>query len=246
MQYDIFETMLVSNNKIFILNHHLHRMLKSAEILNFNTFNLLSKFKIFFDSSFSYFVNKNIKLTSLTLDKFKKIDNLWFNFQDFSKMLGLESMELDNKNYILKLILKCDGNLIYEVLQLNKFANSNIIISKNIINSNNIFLYHKTTNRNIFKDSVGDIQLNKCFDYIYFNEKHELTQGSRSNIIIKFNGSYLTPNVKSGLLRGTLSKLLLDSKICKETIIYMEDLLNAEKIFCVNSVRGILQVNLQE
>ena len=104
------------------------------------------------------------------------------------------------------------------------------------VNSTNPFLYHKTSIRLPFPKEV--------FDEICINEKGELTEGTFTNIGVQLNGTIYTPPLKCGLLNGiTRQKLLRDGKI-KEKVLYPSDLQNAEKIFCFNSVRGIVEVTL--
>ena len=104
------------------------------------------------------------------------------------------------------------------------------------VNSTNPFLYHKTNIRLPFPKEV--------FDEICINEKGELTEGTFTNIGVQLNGTIYTPPLKCGLLNGiTRQKLLRDGKI-KEKVLYPSDLQNAEKIFCFNSVRGIVEVTL--
>ena len=104
------------------------------------------------------------------------------------------------------------------------------------VNSANPFLYHKTSIRLPFPKDV--------FDEICVNEKGELTEGTFTNIGIQLNGTIYTPPIECGLLNGvTRQKLLREGKI-KEKILYPSDLQNAEKIYCFNSVRGIVEVTL--
>jgi para-aminobenzoate synthetase/4-amino-4-deoxychorismate lyase len=106
------------------------------------------------------------------------------------------------------------------------------------VNSANPFLYHKTSIRLPFPKDV--------FDEICVNEKGELTEGTFTNIGVQLNGTIYTPPVECGLLNGvTRQKLLRDGKI-KEKILYPSDLQNAEKIYCFNSVRGMIEVELCE
>ena len=104
------------------------------------------------------------------------------------------------------------------------------------VNSANPFLYHKTSIRLPFPKDV--------FDEICVNEKGELTEGTFTNIGLQLNGTIYTPPIECGLLNGvTRQKLLREGKI-KEKILYPSDLQNAEKIYCFNSVRGIVEVTL--
>ena len=106
------------------------------------------------------------------------------------------------------------------------------------VNSANPFLYHKTSIRLPMPKDV--------FDEIGINEKGEITEGTFTNIGVQLNGTIYTPPIQCGLLNGiTRQKLLRDGKI-KEKILYPSDLKNAEKIYCFNSVRGMVEVELNE
>lgn len=142
---------------------------------------------------------------------------------------------------ILRLLLNKNGEITEEYKPLIKSKTNKISISRIKTNSQNEFLYHKTTYRPWYYDSYKKIANGEIYDEIFFNEKGELTEGARSNIILQINGKLYTPPVKCGLLDGIFKKSM---KNVSEKILYKKDLENAEKIFCVNSVRGIVEVKL--
>ena len=84
------------------------------------------------------------------------------------------------------------------------------------------------------------------YDEIFFNEKGELAEGSRSNIILDLNGKLYTPPISSGILNGIYRQKLISEGKCIEKILYLNDIFNADNIYCVNSVRGMKKVVLQE
>jgi len=53
-----------------------------------------------------------------------------------------------------------------------------------------------------------------------------------------------TPPVECGLLAGTFRAKLLEQGKIKEKVLYPSDLEKAEKIFCFNSVRKMVEVEL--
>lgn len=71
-----------------------------------------------------------------------------------------------------------------------------------------------------------------------------MTEGARSNIILQISGKLFTPPICCGLLNGIYRQKLLDNGKCEEKILYKSDIERAEKIFCVNSVRGMVEVKL--
>lgn len=145
---------------------------------------------------------------------------------------------------ILRILLNKNGELSYEYKDLTYSQTNKIAISPIIISSNNNLMYHKTTFRPWFYESYAKIKNGEIYDEIFFNENNELTEGARSNIIVKINSNYYTPPLCCGLLNGIYRQKLINEGFCKEKILYKKDLLNCEKIFCINSVRGMVEVEL--
>lgn len=143
---------------------------------------------------------------------------------------------------MLRILLNRDGEIKTELKKITPAKTSKIAISPIIQNSKNEFLYYKTTYRPWYYDSFQRIKNGEIYDEIFFNEKGELTEGARSNIVLQINGNLYTPPVQCGLLNGVFRQELLKNNKCTEKILYKKDLEKAEKIFCVNSVRGMVEV----
>ena len=58
------------------------------------------------------------------------------------------------------------------------------------------------------------------------------------------DGKLYTPPVSCGLLNGTYRQKLLEEGKLIEKVLYPEDLQTADKIFCFNSVRKMVEVQL--
>lgn len=145
---------------------------------------------------------------------------------------------------MLRILLDKDGKFQTELKEIKPSKAFKIQISPIVQNSKNEFLYYKTTYRPWYFDSFQKIKNGEVFDEIYFNEKGELTEGARSNIVLQIDRKQFTPPVSSGLLNGIYRQKLLDNGECEEKILYKSDIERAEKIFCVNSVRGMVEVKL--
>ncbi len=116
------------------------------------------------------------------------------------------------------------------------------IISEKRINKDNIYLYHKTTNRNFYDDEhANQTAKHNCDEVLFLNEDNEITEGSRTNVFIKKDGTLLTPPVECGLLPGTLRAELLSSGQAMESVLTLNDLKSADQIYLGNSVRGLLK-----
>ena len=104
------------------------------------------------------------------------------------------------------------------------------------ISSANPFLYHKTT--------IREAKPKDYFDIIGINERGEITEGTYTNIAIEKDGKLYTPPISCGLLGGTYREKLIETGMMEEKILYPDDLKQAEKIFCFNSVRKLVEVEL--
>jgi branched-subunit amino acid aminotransferase/4-amino-4-deoxychorismate lyase len=76
------------------------------------------------------------------------------------------------------------------------------------VSSAEIFLYHKTTQRQINEAARQSCQ--ECDDGLLWNECGELTESCIANIVVEMDGNLLTPPVDSGLLPGVFRAWLLD------------------------------------
>jgi len=103
------------------------------------------------------------------------------------------------------------------------------------VNSDNIYLYHKTTRRQFFEEELRSSS--GGMDVILWNENGYLTETTSANLVLLKNGRYLTPDVSCGLLAGTFRNHLLEKKIIEEARLKIEDLFDSDKIFRINSVR---------
>jgi para-aminobenzoate synthetase/4-amino-4-deoxychorismate lyase len=112
----------------------------------------------------------------------------------------------------------------------------NYIKIGSIVNTSNPFLYHKTTVREQMPMDV--------YDEIRINELGQITEGTFTNIGAQFGNVIYTPPVKCGLLNGILRQIKLEKGEICEKVLYLEDLKKADKIWCFNSVRGFVEVNL--
>lgn len=143
---------------------------------------------------------------------------------------------------ILRLLLSKKGAVEEEYFPLEEAKVDFIEISSTPVNSAQSLLRHKTT----YRPWYDSVDTNVIYDRIFFNEKEELTEGTRTNIILKIGGKLYTPPVECGLLAGIFRQDMLKKGLVKEKILYKKDLLNAEKIYCANSVRGLKEVRLND
>ncbi len=154
----------------------------------------------------------------------------------------------------LRLLLHKNGNITLTPSEMKIIASEtvwNISVATEIMQSKNLFLYHKTTNRDFYDAPRTHMQnraeqegREKIDEVIFQNEKGEITEGSFTNIFVKMNGELKTPSIESGLLPGTLRQSLIEQGKAKEQILTLKDLQSAEEIYVGNSVRGLIKAKL--
>jgi len=149
------------------------------------------------------------------------------------------------KQYKIRLLLDREGNIESESLEVSPVEGVQyVVISKYKMNSDDVFLYHKTTNRIIYDAEYSSFAARGYFDVIFLNTRGEFTEGAISNLIIQKDEELYTPPVSSGLLAGICRGNLLKKRIIKEKVIFRKDLASADKVFLCNSVRGLVEVKI--
>ena len=114
--------------------------------------------------------------------------------------------------------------------------------------SDDLFLRHKTSIRSRYDAAWRAAEAQGAFDTLHFNERGELTEGGRSNVIVRLGGRWYTPPLACGLLPGVMRGVLLDAPAwdIRERVITRAMLENAEDIVVCNSLRGPLRAYLDQ
>ncbi|MBN1384373.1 MAG: aminodeoxychorismate synthase component I [Elusimicrobia bacterium] len=151
--------------------------------------------------------------------------------------------------YKVRLLLSVDGKIFISFKKIEKTSKRKflkIALSKLRIDSENKFLYHKTTLRKIYDVEYKKHCKSGYFDVLFRNNLGEITEASRGNIFIKTNGKYITPPVKCGLLPGVFRQnfIEINRENVEEKVITINDVKNADKIFFTNSVVGMKEVKI--
>ncbi len=103
------------------------------------------------------------------------------------------------------------------------------------------FIWHKTTRRQAYKFFTPQPP---HFDTLLFNEAGDITEFTIGNVAILMGGQWLTPSLASGLLPGVMREMLLKNHVLKESHIPVTALKQADGIMLINSVRGLVPVQL--
>lgn len=171
-----------------------------------------------------------------------------FPFEEASlkrKLLSLAS-GLPPAPHRVRLLLDRQGNINCEAKPYAESPDKTepaACLAKRPVASDNVFLYHKTTNRRVYDQAIA---LRPGYDeVILWNEKGEVTEFCAANIIVDLDGQMLTPSVNCGLLPGTYRDWLLKKGAIKEQAIKTDMLRQCRRIYLCNSVRKMREVRIE-
>jgi len=81
---------------------------------------------------------------------------------------------------------------------------------------------------------------------LFFNERGEVTEGGRSNLLYKLGDRWYTPPLHVGILPGVMRSVLLSDPTwaVTERIIHMDELTQVQEIALCNALRGVMPATL--
>jgi para-aminobenzoate synthetase/4-amino-4-deoxychorismate lyase len=101
-------------------------------------------------------------------------------------------------------------------------------------------LFHKTTERQFYagvKASQPELQ-----DVVMWTERGQVTESTIANVVVRIGDAWVTPTASVGLLPGVFRAHLLATGVVREGEVSKSDLLAAEDVYLVNSVRGWMRL----
>jgi para-aminobenzoate synthetase/4-amino-4-deoxychorismate lyase len=146
--------------------------------------------------------------------------------------------------YRMRLLLNADGTVDIRTASMSDSLPSpvRLLLAKQPMQSQDVFLRHKTTLRRRYDLAWQAAEKNDAFDTLFVNEKSQVTEGGRSNLFVCREGQWLTPPLSEGVLPGIMRGLLLDDPTmnAREAVLTLDDLRVAEHIMVCSSLRGSL------
>ncbi|AIS61108.1 aminodeoxychorismate synthase component I [Listeria ivanovii] len=141
-----------------------------------------------------------------------------------------------------RVLLHSDGSTKFELTEISaKSSPITASLASKPVLANDPFLYHKTTNRTIY----NNLKNTHTDETLLWNENGELTEFINGNIVLGIKNHLLTPPLSSGLLPGTMRASLLAEKKIFEQTLTKRDLLEADFVWLINSVRGFVAVEIK-
>ena len=101
-----------------------------------------------------------------------------------------------------------------------------------------------TTDRRIYDAALAEARAAGADEAILWNERGELTEGTRTNLVLEIGGERLTPARECGLLGGIFRHSLLERGKVREAVLTRDDLSRARRVLLVNSLRGWIPAEL--
>jgi para-aminobenzoate synthetase/4-amino-4-deoxychorismate lyase len=121
-----------------------------------------------------------------------------------------------------------------------------IRVSSSRIDARDPLLFHKTTRRALYDGERARLGAGTtCDEVIFLNQDGLVSEGAISNLFIARHGRLLTPALGAGLLPGTLRAALIETGRAFEADLTLEDLTNARRLYCGNSLRGLVESRIQ-
>ncbi len=161
------------------------------------------------------------------------------SIQNLRERLQTLTTTFTEKTYKVRLQLSAQGDIEVSASPLHPLPRPlRVKLAMFPIEPDNPFLRHKTTLRTHYEAARRDHP--QADDVILWNRRGELTESTIANLVLVMGEEKLTPAASSGLLPGTLREELLQQGVLREAILPKEALFQADAIYLINSVRGIM------
>lgn len=146
----------------------------------------------------------------------------------------------------MRLLLDRDGSAEVDSVEIRETSCENrpyrACVAPLPVSSDNVFLYHKTTERSMYGNPVKQ---NPGFDdVLLYNERGEITEFTIGNFAARINGILVTPPVRCGLLAGTFRAEMIDTGKLKEEVVSIDQLQACDEVYMINSVRGWKRIHI--
>ena len=138
----------------------------------------------------------------------------------------------------VRLLVDQRGTARAETLPFDDAEPARIALAALPVQSSDRFLFHKTTHRRVYDDRRAG-----HWDVLLWNEREELTEFTRGNVVLELDGRLVTPARECGLLAGTYRAELLENGTIHEAVIEVEAVKRATRVWLINSLREMVLVD---
>ncbi len=162
-----------------------------------------------------------------------------FRFEPETAVAAMKRAAADrNGAFVIRLTLSRDGSVKAEVRELPPAPDGpvRLALDDEPVDPEDIWLFHKTTRRQPYERRREERP--EVDDVILVNTRGEVTESTIANLAVRIEGRWVTPPLDAGLLAGTYRQELLREGSLIERPIRISELLEAEEVALVSSVRG--------
>ncbi len=121
---------------------------------------------------------------------------------------------------------------------------ADVVLAADPIDASDPFLYHKTTHRGVYEAALASRPGSS--DVLLYNQKNEATETTIANLIVEIDEALFTPALECGVLPGTGRAQLLAQRTVRERAIRVDEVMEATRLYLVNSVRGMHPISLTD
>lgn len=167
-----------------------------------------------------------------------------FDEQNLRRMIAQVLHEYPGWAVRVRLTLERDGQAAMRCSELIPVPwTGRILLSPSQTDPTDIFLYHKTSARNLYDVEFSEAQRNSFDEVLFRNREGSVTEGAISNIFLRIGESIVTPSMRCGLLPGVRrTHILATVPNARTATITMSDLRSAQQIWLCNALRGVRPV----
>ncbi|MEX2402114.1 MAG: aminodeoxychorismate synthase component I [Rhodothermales bacterium] len=172
---------------------------------------------------------------------------LGFAFDEASYRGGVVEAVPEKGVYRVRATLSREGSVFVETSPLDEADGRRwrARISDDPIDAGNVFRRHKTTRRDRYDEALRAAMHEGYDEVIFLNERGDVAEGARSNIIAEFGEARITPPVQSGALPGVYRQYLLETDPrMRESILTQPDLERADAVYFCNALRGLVRAEV--
>ncbi len=122
-----------------------------------------------------------------------------------------------------------------------------VLLTDEALAVDRMLLRHKISLRTQNDRAWQSAEAHGAFDMLFQNQQGELTEGARSNLFLRLDGSWYTPPLEAGLLPGIMRSVLLADPQWRATErrLTVEDLVRAEQVVMCSALRGVLVARVE-
>ena len=155
----------------------------------------------------------------------------------------------DNRHTVLKVRTTLDrwGRITIEARSVEEKERPwRLTIAGERVDASDPLFYHKTTHRRVYDQALKAARAEGVDEALLLNGDGEVTEGTYSNVFLQDGQELLTPPVSCGLLAGVYRDYVLDTQAqARERVLTLDDLRQADSVYCCNAVRGWCEAVLE-